>query len=151
MSIAPNSVPGYIVSLIVGFIFGFAMNKARVMEPFIIQDQMIMSRFVMLKLFLTASGTSKNDLKLSFLGALSFALLYCFKATRSNVLNAINNMGSLMNRGYLPFIIGGLLLGAGLDLAGTCPGMIYVEVFFSIILYNIYRWVLLFKIVFGHS
>ena len=64
MSIAPNSVPGYIVSLIVGFIFGFAMNKARVIEPFIIQDQMIMSRFVMLKLFLTASGTSKNDLTL---------------------------------------------------------------------------------------
>ena len=60
-------------------------------------------------------------------------------------------MGSLINRGYLPFIIGGLLLGAGLDLAGTCPGMIYVEVFFSIILYNIHRWVLLFKIVFGHS
>ena len=56
-----------------------------------------------------------------------------------------------MNRGYLPFIIGGLLLGAGLDLAGTCPGMIYVEVFFSINLNNIHRWVLLFKIVFGHS
>ena len=37
-------------------------------------------------------------------------------------------MGSLMNRGYLPFIIGGLLLGAGLDIAGTCPGMIFVEV-----------------------
>ena len=60
-------------------------------------------------------------------------------------------MGSLMNRGYLPFIIGGLLLGSGLDLAGTCPGMIYVEVFFSINLNNIHRWVLLFKIVFGHS
>ena len=33
-----------------------------------------------------------------------------------------------MTRGYLPFIVGGLLLGVGLDLAGTCPGMIYVEV-----------------------
>ena len=37
-------------------------------------------------------------------------------------------MGSLMNRGFLPFIVGGLLLGAGLDIAGTCPGMIFVEV-----------------------
>lgn len=36
-----------------------------------------------------------------------------------------------MNRGFLPFILGGLLLGIGLDLAGTCPGMIYVEVSFS--------------------
>ena len=60
----------------------------------------------MLKLFLTASGTS----------ALSFALLYSFKRTR------------VMNRGYLPFIVGGVLLGMGLDLAGTCPGMVYVEV-----------------------
>ena len=33
-----------------------------------------------------------------------------------------------MNRGFLPFIVGGLLLGAGLDIAGTCPGMVYVEV-----------------------
>ena len=33
-----------------------------------------------------------------------------------------------MNRGFLPFIVGGLLLGSGLDLAGTCPGMVYVEV-----------------------
>ena len=62
------------------------------------------------------------------LGALSFALLYSFKKTRMSVLNSITNMGSLMNRGFLPFILGGLLLGAGLDIAGTCPGMVYVEV-----------------------
>lgn len=75
----------------------------------------------MLKLFLTASGTS----------ALSFALLYSFKQTRGAVLTSINNMGSLMNRGYLPFIVGGTLLGIGLDLSGTCPGMVYVEVPFA--------------------
>ena len=40
-------------------------------------------------------------------------------------------MGSLMNRGYLPFIVGGTLLGIGLDLSGTCPGMVYVEVPFA--------------------
>lgn len=56
--IIPNSPLGYCVSLAVGFLFGFAMNKARVIEPHVIQDQMVMSRFVMLKLFLTASGTS---------------------------------------------------------------------------------------------
>lgn len=82
----------------------------------------------MLKLFLTASGTSGFASTSSSLGALSFALLYSFKTTRMNVLNSITNMGSLMNRGFLPFIVGGLLLGAGLDIAGTCPGMVYVEV-----------------------
>lgn len=68
---------------------------------------------------------------ISLVGALSFALLYSFKKTRSNVLTCQNNMGSLMNRGFLPFIVGGLLLGAGLDIAGTCPGMVYVEVCFE--------------------
>ena len=56
-------------------------------------------------------------MNISFIGALSFALLYLFKKTRSNVLTCQNNMGSLMNRGFLPFIVGGLLLG-----------MVYVEV-----------------------
>lgn len=56
--IEPNSRIGLFISSLVGFIFGFAMNKARVMDPSVIQDQMVMSRFVMLKLFLTASGTS---------------------------------------------------------------------------------------------
>ena len=58
-AIIPNSPVGYLISSFVGFVFGFAMNKARVMDPSIIQDQMIMYRFVMLKLFLTASATSK--------------------------------------------------------------------------------------------
>ena len=63
----------------------------------------------------------------SGIGALAFALLYMMKRTRENVISAQNNVASLMTRGFLPFIIGGLLLGSGLDLAGTCPGMIYVE------------------------
>ena len=64
----------------------------------------------------------------SIVGALAFALLYLYKPTRENVIATQNNIASLMTRGFLPFIIGGLLLGSGLDLAGTCPGMIYVEV-----------------------
>lgn len=42
----PNTRVGYFVSSLVGVIFGFVMNKARVIEPFVIRDQMVMSRFV---------------------------------------------------------------------------------------------------------
>ena len=34
------------MSALVGMVFGFCMNKARVIEPPIIRDQMTMSRFV---------------------------------------------------------------------------------------------------------
>ena len=43
---SPNTSFGYIVSLVVGIVFGFAMNKARVIEPTLIRDQMTFSHFV---------------------------------------------------------------------------------------------------------
>ena len=42
----PNTSFGYIVSLVVGIVFGFAMNKARVIEPSLIRGQMTFSHFV---------------------------------------------------------------------------------------------------------
>ena len=41
-----NSLTGYVISSLVGLIFGFVMNKGRVIDPSIIRDQMVMSRFV---------------------------------------------------------------------------------------------------------
>ena len=41
-----NSPAGYVISSIAGLIFGFVMNKGRVIDPSIIRDQMVMSRFV---------------------------------------------------------------------------------------------------------
>lgn len=44
-----NSAAGYLISSITGLIFGFVMNKGRVIDPSIIRDQMIMSRFVCIR------------------------------------------------------------------------------------------------------
>ena len=42
----PNTTFGYTVCIFVGIIFGFAMNKARVIEPTLIRDQMTFSHYV---------------------------------------------------------------------------------------------------------
>lgn len=46
-----NSPAGYVISSIAGLIFGFVMNKGRVIDPSIIRDQMVMSRFVGIRAF----------------------------------------------------------------------------------------------------
>ena len=48
----------YFVSLFLGLLFGFAMEKAKVYEPIAIRQQMIFKRFIMLKMFLAAFATS---------------------------------------------------------------------------------------------
>ena len=45
-------------SWVLGFVFGYAMEKAKVYEPKAIRQQMIFKRFIMLKMFLAAFGAS---------------------------------------------------------------------------------------------
>eukprot|EP01083_Nonionella_stella_P039266 106794_1 len=44
--------------MLLGIIFGFCFNKSRVFEPDSIVDQMLFKRFIMLKFFLSAAGSS---------------------------------------------------------------------------------------------
>ena len=46
-----------LVGLLMGIVFGFALEKSRVFEPGIIVGQMQMRSFIMLKVFLTAVAT----------------------------------------------------------------------------------------------
>jgi len=48
----------YLCSLLLGFLFGYAMEKAKVYEPKAIRQQMIFRRFIMLKMFLSAFASS---------------------------------------------------------------------------------------------
>lgn len=91
-----------IVGVAMGIVFGFALEKSRVFEPGVIVGQMQLRNFIMLKVFLTAVAS----------GAVVLAALHGFGFVKLYPKAAL----------YYADIIGGLLLGAGIALAGACPG-----------------------------
>jgi len=91
-----------------GIVFGFALEKSRVFEPGMIVGQMQLRNFIMLKVFLTAVAT----------GAVVLAVLNGFGFVKLGPKAAL----------YSADIIGGLFLGAGIALAGACPGTTLAQV-----------------------
>lgn len=94
--------------LAMGIVFGFALEKSRVFEPGMIVGQMQLRNFIMLKVFLTAVAT----------GAVVLAALNGFGWVKLQPKAAL----------YAADIVGGLLLGAGIALAGACPGTTLAQV-----------------------
>jgi short subunit fatty acids transporter len=96
------------VGLIMGIVFGFALEKSRVFEPGMIVGQMQLTNFIMLKVFLSAVAT----------GAVALAML--------------NGIGLIALQPkpafYAADMVGGLLLGAGIALAGACPGTVLAQI-----------------------
>lgn len=97
-----------VVGIAMGIVFGFALEKSRVFEPGIIVGQMQMRNFIMLKVFLTAVAT----------GAVVLAALNGFGVVKLQPKAAL----------YAADIVGGLLLGAGITLAGACPGTTLAQI-----------------------
>ena len=97
-----------LVGIAMGIVFGFALEKSRVFEPGIIVGQMQMRNFIMLKVFLTAVAT----------GAVVLAFLNGFGYVKLQPKAAL----------YAADIVGGLLLGAGITLAGACPGTTLAQI-----------------------
>jgi hypothetical protein len=93
-----------LIGLLMGIVFGFALEKSRVFEPGIIVGQMQMRSFIMLKVFLTAVAT----------GAVVLAVLNGFGLVKLQPKAAL----------YAADIVGGLILGVGIALAGACPKLI---------------------------
>ena len=96
------------IGLLMGIVFGFALEKSRVFEPGIIVGQMQLRNFIMLKVFLTAVAT----------GAVVLAILNGFGFVKLQPKPAL----------YSADVIGGLILGVGIALAGACPGTILAQV-----------------------
>ena len=96
------------IGLLMGIVFGFALEKSRVFEPGIIVGQMQLRNFIMLKVFLTAVAT----------GAVVLAILNGFGFVKLQPKAAL----------YSADVIGGLILGAGIALAGACPGTTLAQV-----------------------
>jgi uncharacterized membrane protein YedE/YeeE len=91
-----------LIGLATGIVFGFALEKSRVFEPGVIVGQMQLRTFIMLKIFLAAVIT----------GLIVLAVL-------NGAFGVKLQLKPLLFRADL---IGGLILGAGIALAGACPG-----------------------------
>lgn len=101
-------VNAIIIGLLMGIVFGFALEKSRVFEPGIIVGQMQLRNFIMLKVFLTAVAT----------GAVVLAALNGFGIVKLAPKAAM----------YAADIVGGLILGVGIALAGACPGTVLAQI-----------------------
>ncbi len=97
-----------LIGLATGVVFGFALEKSRVFEPGVIVGQMQLRNFVMLKIFLAAVIT----------GLVVLAVLN----------GAFGVKLSLKPLLFKADLIGGLILGIGIALAGACPGTTLAQI-----------------------
>ncbi|MBI3517015.1 MAG: YeeE/YedE family protein, partial [Proteobacteria bacterium] len=97
-----------VVGLAMGTLFGIALEKSRVFEPGVIVGQMQLRNFIMLKVFLSAVAT----------GLALLALLHGLGAT------SLYPKATLVGADLL----GGVLLGIGITLAGACPGTVAAQI-----------------------
>jgi len=104
-----------IVSLLIGATFGLAMEKSKLILPEVIIEQMKMHSFQMLKAFLTASAISM------FAFAIMFHMGWAARQIRCKIAFGLNRVGFGGN------ILGGLVLGAGMAVAGSCPGTVFAQ------------------------
>jgi hypothetical protein len=103
-----NVLSAVILGVAMGAVFGIALEKSRVFEPGTIISQMQLRTFLMVKIFLSAVIT----------GLIVLA-----------VLNGV--WGVKMHPKPLVWqadIVGGLLLGAGISIAGACPGTVLAQI-----------------------
>lgn len=97
-----------LIGLATGIVFGFALEKSRVFEPGVIVGQMQLRNFLMLKIFLAAVIT----------GLLALALLHGAFGVKLSVKPLL----------YKADLIGGLILGVGIAVAGACPGTTLAQI-----------------------
>lgn len=97
-----------LLGVAMGAVFGFVLEKSRVFEPGMILGQMQLRNFIMLKIFLTAVVT----------GLLVLAALHGMGLTKLHPKATL----------YGADVLGGLLLGAGIALAGACPGTVLAQI-----------------------
>ncbi len=97
-----------VLGVAMGVVFGFALEKSRVFEPGIIVGQMQLRSFTMLKVFLAAVAT----------GLVVLAALHRLGLTKLHPKVTL----------YAADLLGGLALGAGITLAGACPGTVLAQI-----------------------
>jgi len=103
-------------ALIMGFIFGFVIEKGRVFEPSVIIDQMLLNRFIMIKMFLSAAITS-----------LLVNTIFSLFDNSSKYIQIARNTSFISQIGSIAVICGSFILGVGMTICGACPGTVAIQ------------------------
>ncbi|KAI1804157.1 hypothetical protein F4811DRAFT_553159 [Daldinia bambusicola] len=98
-----------------GVAFGAALTATAIYKPGIIVEQMTFQNWHMVLTFLTASGTS--TLLVNALQRLGYVHLNPREYSTIGIFSVLDGN-----------ILGGLLLGAGLTISGSCPGTVFAQV-----------------------
>ncbi|XP_033117733.1 uncharacterized protein LOC117117510 isoform X2 [Anneissia japonica] len=94
-------------------------RKRKVFDPQNIRGQFIFTKFVMLKMFLAAGAVS----------LLLMGLMSVLPPSKNMLQDVRQSLASTyQSKGLLTTVIGGFILGAGMQLSGSCPGMVLVQV-----------------------
>jgi len=105
-------------ALLMGVVFGFSLERGRVSLPVNIRLQFVFERWIMLKMFLAASGTSMAV----------FAVLDMVPATKPAMKKCFDCFDCSKDRSIESVLGGCFTLGIGMTLAGACPGMVLAQV-----------------------
>jgi uncharacterized membrane protein YedE/YeeE len=107
---------GLPTAALMGTVFGFLFEKSHVYEPTAIRGQFNFEKWIMIKMFMGAVAGSCT----------SFALLSIFFPAKFAAVRAGFHP---VQRGYVGGgAAGGAILGAGMAIAGACPGMVLPQV-----------------------
>ncbi|KAA0149653.1 hypothetical protein FNF27_01340 [Cafeteria roenbergensis] len=105
-------------TLFSGLWFGFALQKAGVGNADVIRDQFTFKQNTMLVMFLSASATSLLAIA---------AMKTASESSKQAAEKAGKKYMSSATQGLFAVGIGGCLIGAGMAVAGTCPGTIWAQ------------------------
>jgi uncharacterized membrane protein YedE/YeeE len=103
----------FVGAVLIGLMFGFFFERSQVWRTEVIQRQMLFTDNTMLKLFLAASAVS----------AVVTELLNLFAPKIRAKDEWIN-----VPRGVASLAIGGLFIGCGMTMSGSCPGTVWVQI-----------------------
>eukprot|EP01006_Ploeotia_vitrea_P066496 TRINITY_DN95084_c0_g1_i1.p1 TRINITY_DN95084_c0_g1~~TRINITY_DN95084_c0_g1_i1.p1 ORF type:complete len:403 (-),score=174.76 TRINITY_DN95084_c0_g1_i1:53-1261(-) len=102
--------------LLMGFVFGLALEKTKVYVPQVIREQMLFRNWTMIKVFVTSTAV----------GTLVIGTLEHFGHIQRKCKAPVP-LGLGLMKGHGGNVVGGLLLGIGMTLTGACPGTVLAQ------------------------
>jgi len=111
-----ETVFAFISGICIGGGFGFALEKSKVYLPVVIRQQMKLQNFTMMKLFLMSMAV----------GTLCLIVAEILNLGKRKPKAPVHLGVDFLGR-YGGNIVGGVLLGVGMTIAGACPGTLAVQ------------------------